>query len=86
MPVLFVRHLLHAYFRGHWWSTLTPLSSPSSILHFFLAYQSPDNVFDVPLHDNLHNVSKRFDLRRILDNTLLKTRPNDVAAFVEKHE
>lgn len=43
--------------------------------------------FDVPLHDNLHQASKRrFDLRRILDNTLLKVRPNDAVTFVDNHE
>ncbi len=43
--------------------------------------------FDVPLHDNFHHASRRrFDLRRILDNTLLKARPNDAVTFVDNHE
>jgi alpha-amylase len=43
--------------------------------------------FDVPLHDNFwHASTKRFDLRRILDNTLLKARPNDAVTFVDNHE
>ena len=43
--------------------------------------------FDVPLHDNLHRASKGpFDLRRILDNTLSKVRPDDAVTFVDNHE
>jgi alpha-amylase len=43
--------------------------------------------FDVPLHDNFYRASKGpFDLRRILDNTLLKVRPYDAVTFVDNHE
>jgi hypothetical protein len=43
--------------------------------------------FDVPLHDNFYHASRRrYDLRRILDNTLLKARPNDAVTFVDNHE
>ena len=56
-----------------------------SILSLRSSFQTA--FFDVPLHDNLHQASKRrFDLRRILDNTLLKTRPNDAVTFVDNHE
>lgn len=45
--------------------------------------------FDVPLHYNLHDASKagsRYDLRKILDRTVLKYRPDDAVTFVDNHE
>ena len=45
--------------------------------------------FDVPLHYNFHEASKagsRYDLRRILDRTILKFRPGDAVVFVDNHE
>jgi len=47
-----------------------------------------DSVFfDVPLHDHFYHASRGpFDLRRILDNTLLKVRPYDAVTFVDNHD
>lgn len=45
--------------------------------------------FDVPLHSNFHEASQRgpkYDLRRILDASVLKARPGDAVIFVDNHE
>lgn len=45
--------------------------------------------FDVPLHENFHRASKSgssYDLRRILNNSLVAIRPNDAVTFVDNHE
>ena len=45
--------------------------------------------FDVPLHENFHQASKSgssYDLRRILDNSLVAIRPGDAVTFVDNHE
>ncbi|KAI5122309.1 hypothetical protein M0805_002385 [Coniferiporia weirii] len=47
------------------------------------------SFFDVPLHQNLHNASKqgpKYDLRRIMKNTLVERRPWDAVTFVDNHE
>ena len=45
--------------------------------------------FDVPLHYNFHNASKdgsAYDLRRIMDDSVLQLRPGDAVTFVDNHE
>ncbi len=45
--------------------------------------------FDVPLHYNFHQASKagsKYDLRKILDNSIMKFRPGDAVTFVDNHE
>lgn len=47
------------------------------------------SVFDVPLHYNFHEASRsggRYDMRRILDGTLMKENPLRAATFVENHD
>ncbi len=46
------------------------------------------SFFDVPLHQNLHNASKddNYDLRKILNRTILNKRPEDAVTFVDNHE
>jgi len=57
------------------------------VLSWVYAFQGQTAFFDVPLHDNFYHASRRqFDLRRILDNTLLKARPNDAVTFVDNHD
>ncbi|KAH9039701.1 glycoside hydrolase family 13 protein [Lactarius hengduanensis] len=57
------------------------------VLPYLNTFRGETAFFDVPLHDNLHRASKGpFDLRRILDNTLSKVRPNDAVTFVDNHE
>lgn len=46
-------------------------------------------IFDVPLHYNFHYASKtgrNYDLRRILDGTLMQQRPTHAVTFVENHD
>jgi alpha-amylase len=46
-------------------------------------------VFDVPLHYNFHYASRsggNYDMRRILDGTLMQQRPNHAVTFVENHD
>lgn len=46
-------------------------------------------VFDVPLHYNFHAASRaggRYDMRRILDGTLMLQRPTHAVTFVENHD
>lgn len=45
--------------------------------------------FDVPLHANLHLASTEgaaFDLRTVLNGSLVKVRPNDACTFVDNHD
>lgn len=47
------------------------------------------SVFDVTLHYNFHYASKsggNYDMRRILDNTLMQQRPTHAVTFVENHD
>ena len=45
--------------------------------------------FDVPLHYRFHEASKagsEYDLRTILDKSVVKIRPGDAVTFVDNHE
>ncbi len=47
------------------------------------------SVFDVPLHYNFHYASKsggNYDMRRILDGTMMQQRPTHAVTFVENHD
>lgn len=47
------------------------------------------NLFDVPLHYNFHRASKsggNYDMRQILDNTLMKNLPLFAVTFVDNHD
>ncbi|KAH7921040.1 glycoside hydrolase family 13 protein, partial [Leucogyrophana mollusca] len=59
------------------------------ILPYVRAFQGQTAFFDVPLHDNFHQASKlgpSYDLRTILDGTLVKARPGDAVTFVDNHD
>lgn len=46
-------------------------------------------VFDVPLHYNFHRAGRagvEFDMRRILDGSVMQTRPTHAVTFVENHD
>jgi alpha-amylase len=46
-------------------------------------------VFGVPLHYHLHHASRaggNYDMRRLLDDTLLQQRGRDIVSFVENHD
>jgi alpha-amylase len=59
-------------------------------LHWYLdAVGNRMSVFDVPLHYNFHYASKaggNYDMRRILDNTMMLQRPSHAVTFVENHD
>lgn len=45
--------------------------------------------FDVPLHMNFNQASRertRYDLRKILNNTIVQVKPNAAVTFVDNHE
>lgn len=53
------------------------------------AVQGKMAVFDVPLHYNFYAASKsggHYDLRRILDGTMMQQRPTHAVTFVENHD
>ena len=64
----------------------------STVNSYFLLLTNKDTkvtFFDVPLHYNFHNASKggsAYDLRRVLDKSILQLRPNDAVSFVDNHE
>ncbi|MBD2295489.1 alpha-amylase [Anabaena sphaerica FACHB-251] len=59
-------------------------------LHWYLdAVGGKMSLFDVPLHYNFHYASKsggNYDMRRILDGTLMQQRPTHAVTFVENHD
>ncbi|NEP16747.1 MAG: alpha-amylase [Leptolyngbya sp. SIO4C1] len=61
-----------------------------NVLHWYLdSVGGRMMVFDVPLHYNFHYASKaggHYDMRRILDNTLMQQRPTHAVTFVENHD
>lgn len=47
------------------------------------------SVFDVPLHYNFHYASRsrgNYDMRKILDGTMMKAQPTHAVTFVENHD
>ncbi|MBW4652746.1 MAG: alpha-amylase [Kaiparowitsia implicata GSE-PSE-MK54-09C] len=59
-------------------------------LHWYIGYTGGRvSLFDVPLHYNFHRASKQgsgYDLRRILDNTLMQQQPVFAVTFVDNHD
>ncbi|KAJ7158745.1 glycoside hydrolase family 13 protein [Mycena filopes] len=56
-----------------------------SIMPYILAFRGETAFFDVPLHMNFHHASKyhaEYDLRTILDDTIVKERAKDAVTFV----
>jgi alpha-amylase len=60
------------------------------ILHWYVdSVKNKMSVFDVPLHYNFHYASKQggnYDMRRILDGTMMQQRPTHAVTFVENHD
>lgn len=69
---------------GEYWS------SDINALHWYLGVTGGRmSVFDVPLHYNFHVASKAgnsYDLRRILDGTVMQQQPSLAVTFVENHD
>ncbi|PZV08055.1 MAG: alpha-amylase [Leptolyngbya sp.] len=61
-----------------------------SALHWYIGNAGGrTNLFDVPLHFNFHRASRAggsFDMRTILDNTLMQQLPLFAVTFVENHD
>jgi alpha-amylase len=67
----------------YWRSDVHPL------LKYIEATGNRIQLFDVPLHYNFHKAStsgKDFDMRSILDNTLVKDWPDAAITFVDNHD
>ncbi|KAF7336638.1 Glycoside hydrolase family 13 protein [Mycena venus] len=59
------------------------------ILPYIKAFRGETAFFDVPLHSNFHQASKdhsHYDLRNILNSTIVKARPKDAVTFVDNHD
>lgn len=59
------------------------------LLKYLEATHDAMSLFDSSLHHNLHRASKmgnNYDMRTILDNTLVKARPDKAVTLVENHD
>ena len=69
---------------GEYWST-----NISAINNYLQEVDYSMKLFDVPLHYNLFNASNssgNYDMRTILDNTLVKENPEYAVTFVDNHD
>jgi len=76
------RHNLFAV--AEYWSGNVELIKP-----YIRTFEGLVTFFDVPLHYKFHEASKarsQYDLRRILDHSILKFRPGDSVTFVDNHD
>ncbi|KAJ3871609.1 glycoside hydrolase family 13 protein [Lentinula edodes] len=61
----------------------------NSVLPYTRAFKGETAFFDVPLHMNFHHASQhysRYDLRTLMDNSLVKIKPGHAVTFVDNHE
>ncbi|KAF8968147.1 glycoside hydrolase family 13 protein [Flammula alnicola] len=59
------------------------------ILPYIRAFKGETAFFDVPLHMNFNQASRertRYDLRKILHDTIVQVKPNDAVSFVDNHD
>ncbi len=69
---------------GEYWSPHL-----AALEHFLAAVGDRMMLFDVPLHFTLHRASvsgRAFDMRTLLDGTLVATRPDLAVTFVDNHD
>ena len=69
---------------GEYWS-----ANLESLTNYLNEIKSSMSLFDVPLHYNLFNASNsngNYDMRTILDGTLIKSKPEYAIAFVDNHD
>ncbi len=69
---------------GEYWNNSLP-----TLIYYLNKTAHTMHLFDVPLHYNLHKASSShggFDMRRILDGTLVKERPNRAVTIVDNHD
>ncbi|KIK63074.1 glycoside hydrolase family 13 protein [Collybiopsis luxurians FD-317 M1] len=60
-----------------------------AVLPYTRAFKGETAFFDVPLHMNFHDASKhysRYDLRNVMNNSLVKVKPGYAVTFVDNHE
>ncbi len=69
---------------GEYW-----VNSLATLLKYIDDVGGRMSVFDVPLHYNFHRASRagsEFDMRRILEGTVMQARPTHAVTFVENHD
>ncbi len=69
---------------GEYWS-----GDIETLKNFIKETKSSMSLFDVPLHYNLFNASNsngHYDMRRIFDGTLVKSKPELAITFVDNHD
>ena len=69
---------------GEYWS-----GDLERLLHYLDTVGNSMSLFDVALHYNFFHASeagRNFDLRTILDNSLVRTRPENTVTFVDNHD
>ncbi len=69
---------------GEYWS-----GDLNRLLHYLDTVKNRMSLFDVALHYNFYNASQagnQYDLRTILDHTLVKERPQNAVTFVDNHD
>ncbi|KAG2017735.1 alpha amylase [Coprinopsis cinerea AmutBmut pab1-1] len=72
------------FFVSEYWS-----GNINNILPYIRHFQGETAFFDVPLHMNLHHASlerEKYDLRRILNDTVVQTIPGGAVTFVDNHD
>ena len=69
---------------GEYWS-----GDLQRLTHYLDSVDNEMSLFDVALHYNIFNASQAgadYDLRTILDGTLVRERPNNAVTFVDNHD
>lgn len=69
---------------GEYWN-----GDVTKLVNYLDEIHSEASLFDVPLHYNLYHASKAggaYDLRTILDNTMMNTNPMKAVTFVDNHD
>lgn len=69
---------------GEYWTT-----NIEALKNYIFETKECMSLFDVPLHYNLYNASNsngQYDMRTILDNTLVKEKPELAVTFVDNHD
>jgi len=69
---------------GEYWS-----NNVAELHHYIAQSGGVMSLFDVPLHFNFHRASRMgnaFDMRTILDGTLMKEAPTRAVTFVDNHD
>ncbi|KAH9903005.1 alpha amylase [Cubamyces lactineus] len=86
----FIKHVRERLGRNDLFSVAEYWSSNIELIKPYIrSFEGLVTFFDVPLHYNFHDASKagsRYDLRKILDKTILKYRPGDAVTFVDNHD